>query len=74
MTDPIVQALKAERKRQRLSQQELGERMGRKTYNTVWQWESTTNEPKLSNLREWAAALGLDLTLIPREPEETRDA
>lgn len=69
MTDPTVAALKAERKARGLSLQQLGEILGRKTYQTPWQWESGSNDPSLSNLRQWAAALGYDLALIPREPE-----
>jgi DNA-binding XRE family transcriptional regulator len=65
VADPIIGELRAERKRRRLSQQELGNQLGRATYNTVWQWESGANEPTLGNLRAWAAALGYDLVLAP---------
>jgi hypothetical protein len=71
VVDPIVTALKAERKRRRETLEALGQRMGRQTYNTVWQWESGTNEPRLSNLRAWAAALGYELTLQMAEPNAT---
>ena len=67
MTDPIVAALKAERKRQRLTLQRLGEVLGRRTYQTVWQWENGASDLRLSNLRAWADALGFDLTLTKRE-------
>jgi transcriptional regulator with XRE-family HTH domain len=66
VSDPIVAALKAERKRQGLSLERLGKRMGRHTYQTVWQWESGTHAPTLASLRAWADALGFDLVLAKR--------
>ena len=63
--DPIVVTLRAERERRGLTQQQLGERLGRKTYQSVWQWENGVTSPGLANLREWARALGYDLVLIP---------
>lgn len=58
-------ALIAERHRQGLSQQELGERIGRNTYNTIHQWERGVNEPNLTNFLQWAAGLGLSVALMP---------
>jgi transcriptional regulator with XRE-family HTH domain len=58
-------ALIVERHRQGLSQQQLGERIGRKTYNTIHQWERGVNEPNLTNFLEWAAGLGQSVALIP---------
>lgn len=67
MADPIVEELKAERHRQGVSLQRLGEQLGRKSYQTVWQWESETHDPSLSNLRQWAGVLGYELRLVRRE-------
>lgn len=63
--DPILDALRAERERRGWSQTELGERLGRRSYNTAYNWECGVNEPKLSSLRAWARALGYDVTLTP---------
>jgi transcriptional regulator with XRE-family HTH domain len=68
--DPILDALRAERERRGLSQTELAQMIGRSTYNTPYQWESGINEPTLSSLREWAGALGYDVTLTPHEAAE----
>jgi transcriptional regulator with XRE-family HTH domain len=59
-------ALIAERHRLGLTQRQVGEILGRHSYNTVHQWERGVNEPKLSNLLAWVAALGLTLTLAPQ--------
>lgn len=67
MSAAIVEQLRAERHRQGLTLQQLGERMGRKTYQGPWQWESRTNDPRLSNLDQWADALGYQITLTPKE-------
>jgi transcriptional regulator with XRE-family HTH domain len=61
-THPIVVALAAERQRQGLTLQQLGERLGRKTYQTVWQWENGS-DPRLSSIQEWADALGLEISI-----------
>jgi transcriptional regulator with XRE-family HTH domain len=66
-TDPILAELHAERHRRGLTLQQLGEMLGRHTYQSVWQWERGIVDLRLSNLREWAAALGYDVTLTPRE-------
>lgn len=63
-TNPIPAALRAERQRQGLTLQQLGERMGRASYQTVWQWENGT-DIRLSSLQEWASALGMKVTLGP---------
>lgn len=65
IADPIKAALRAERRRQGLSQTELAVRMGLTTYTNVQQWERGTKDPSLGNLRRWAAALGFDLALVP---------
>lgn len=64
-TAAIRATLRAARKRQGLSQEALGRRIGRATYQTIWQWENGANEPRLDNLREWAWALGYVVTLTP---------
>lgn len=61
--DPILDTLRAERERRGWSQTYLAQRLGRQTYNTPYNWESGVNEPTLSSLREWAGALGYDVTL-----------
>jgi transcriptional regulator with XRE-family HTH domain len=66
-TDPIVDALAAERCRRGLTLLQVGELLGRASYNTVWQWENGKNQPKLANVRAWADVLGYDLALVPRE-------
>lgn len=66
--DPILDALRAERERRGWSQTDLAQRIGRLTYNTAYQWESGINEPTLSSLREWAGALGFDVTLTALVP------
>jgi transcriptional regulator with XRE-family HTH domain len=63
MTDPILAELRAERRRRGWSQTDLGQRLGRRTYQSIYRWESGTNDPTLANLRAWAAALGYELTL-----------
>ena len=65
ISDPIRAALRAERKRQKLSQTAVGQRMGHATYGSVHAWESGAAEPKLSSLHAWAHALGLQLALLP---------
>lgn len=62
-TDPLVAQLRAIRCERGLSLQAIAELMGRASYQSVWQWESGTSEPRVGNLREWAAALGYDLAL-----------
>jgi len=69
--DPILDALRAERERRGWSQTDLAQRIGRSTYQTTYNWESGTNEPTLSSLREWAGVLGYDVTLTPAE--QTQD-
>lgn len=61
--DPIVSSLRAQRRRLGLTQTEVGQRIGRQTYQTIGQWERGLNPPNLRNLRAWATALGCDLTL-----------
>jgi transcriptional regulator with XRE-family HTH domain len=61
----LIGQLKAERKRRGLTLQQLGERIGRSTYQTIWQWENGTS-PTLHNLCQWADALGFDVALVPK--------
>lgn len=73
--DPILDRLKAERERRGWSQQHLAEEIGRSTYQTIFNWESGTNDPTLNHLRHWAAALGyvVTLELLPAEQPEGSD-
>lgn len=67
--DPICAFLKDERKKQGLSLEEVGHRMGRtQGRSTIWQWEKGVNMPSLKNAREWALALGYGIDLRLEEP------
>jgi len=70
MSDPIVKALRAERKRRGWNQTQVGQEMGHSTYQSVWSWENEAMEPKLSSLRAWAKALGFDVVLVPSESRD----
>lgn len=61
--DPITTALMQARQAQKLSLLEVGSRMGRKTAQSVWQWENVTRSPSLINVHQWARALGFKLVL-----------
>ena len=65
-TDPIVDRLRLARKTLKLSQEDVAKLTGRQTYQSVWQWENGV-DLRLSCLRQWAAALGYDLALVPRQ-------
>jgi transcriptional regulator with XRE-family HTH domain len=62
----IQEQLKAERQQRGLTLQQLAEHLGRGTYQTVWQWENGT-DVRLSNLHQWADALGYEIALTPKE-------
>lgn len=62
-TDPLVAQLRAVRLERGLSLQAVAESMGRASYQSVWRWESGASEPRVGNLREWAAALGYEPVL-----------
>ena len=72
--DPVVAALRDERRRQGMTQTDVARAIGRKTYQTVHQWEKGTNPPSIVNARAWANALGLDLTLTRISPPGAGDA
>lgn len=61
--DPIVAALRDERRRQGLSQTTLAQRMGLETYGTISEHERGVNQPGLALLRKWSAALGCSLVV-----------
>jgi transcriptional regulator with XRE-family HTH domain len=65
-SDSIVKTLREERARLGLSLEQVGQSMGRKTYQTVWQLEHETYDPRLSTVRDWADALGFDVVLSRR--------
>lgn len=67
MPDKIIQHLKSKRKSLGLSQTDIANLIGRKTYQTIHQWEKGTNCPNLKNLKDWANALGYDLVLTPKD-------
>lgn len=66
--DPIVAELRAERRRQGLTQTDVARAIGRATYQTVHQWEKGTNHPKIDNVRAWADALGYEIVLTRKRP------
>jgi transcriptional regulator with XRE-family HTH domain len=68
--DPILDALRRERERRGWSQHRLANEIGRATYQTIFNWESGTNEPILGHLRHWAAALGFAIVLEPFPAEQ----
>ena len=63
----LAHTLRAERKRQGRTQKDVAE-LAHTTQATVARWENGEREPYLSNTIRWADALGLDITLIPRNP------
>lgn len=64
--DPLLDRLRAERERRDWSQQRLAEETGYASYQSIFNWESGANQPRLGNLRKWAGALGYDVALSPR--------
>lgn len=72
MSDPIVEALRAERKQRGWTQTDVGRRVGHTSYQSVWSWENEAQEPRLSSLRAWAKALGFDVVLVPSGEREER--
>ncbi|NEA21563.1 helix-turn-helix domain-containing protein [Actinomadura bangladeshensis] len=62
MKHPLVQQLINARYAQDLNQLQVAERMGRWP-STIGAWESGARNPSLASLDEWAAALGLRITL-----------
>jgi len=67
--DGIVAALRAERQRQGLSQGEVARRLSTST-PIVCKWERGTHSPSLHRAVEWAAALGLQVSLSPVTPDQ----
>ncbi|WP_165968915.1 helix-turn-helix transcriptional regulator [Actinomadura sp. KC06] len=67
MRHPLVQQLIKARYAQDLNQAQLAERMGRWP-STVGAWEAGSRIPNMASLDEWAAALGLRITLTPTPP------
>lgn len=60
--DPLIILLRDERRRQRLSQRKLGIKAGFHM-GTISVWELGVQQPRLTDLRAWAEALGRDITL-----------
>ncbi len=61
-TEGVIAELRAARQLQGLTQAELAQRLGRRTYQMVFIWEKGGNIT-LANLQDWAAALGKRLVL-----------
>lgn len=62
---PLAYALRAERKRQGRTQQDVADR-AHTTQAAVARWENGEREPCLGNTIRWAAALGFDIALMPQ--------
>lgn len=60
--DPVLAALIRARHRRRMSRRQVAAAMGRKGEGTIRRWEDGSITPGLSNLHEWARALGLQIT------------
>lgn len=69
--DPVVEALRLERIRQRLSQRLIAERIG-VAQNVICNWECGRSSPMLHNVRRWAESLDLDLRAV--RPLSVKDA
>ena len=67
--DPIVEQLRKIRIEKGWSQQQVARRIGRKSCQTIYQWERV-HSVSLSHLREWADALGFDLVLVKKEDRD----
>jgi transcriptional regulator with XRE-family HTH domain len=68
--DPLAQRLAIVRIEIGLTQEQLAHKMGRENRTTIANWETGRNFPNLASLRQWAAALGHELTLVPTIIEE----
>lgn len=64
----LIEQLRRTRMERGISQPVMGEMAG---YGgpTICHWERGTYDPTLSNLANWAQALGYRLALLPLEPE-----
>lgn len=60
--DPLIILLRDERRRQRLGQEQVGRKAGFH-HNTISVWELGVQQPRLTDLRAWAQALGRDIQL-----------
>lgn len=63
--DPIVRALINERVRRELTGRDVTRAIGG-SQSDISRWERGLSEPSLRRLRQWAASLGYDLTLVQR--------
>jgi transcriptional regulator with XRE-family HTH domain len=68
LTQQIVEALTAERKRRGLLQRDVAERMGCHT-TFVQVFEYIKRDPRLSTVERYAAALGVELEVSIRSKE-----
>jgi transcriptional regulator with XRE-family HTH domain len=59
-----IAQLKAARKLRRLSQGEVGARMGT-SGQAIWKWEAGLNRPSVERLAAWAETVGFDLQMVP---------
>lgn len=63
-TDPVMDAVRARFEKSKLSLDELGLKMGypkESARKSAWQFIHKTNDPRLSMLRKFAAAVGVSL-------------
>ena len=59
--------LKPIRMEQGLSKHTVATRMGLATDHQIANWEAGIHDPRLSSLERWAAALGYELDLHPKD-------
>lgn len=59
---PIVQTLRLERYKRRITAVQLAEMTGYAA-KSICEWETGRNNPKIRQLADWAQALGMKLTI-----------
>jgi len=73
ITDPIVQVIEAQRVRQNLSYQDVADRVGGVTRQTVHgALSGKTRSPGIRVVRRLAHAVGLDITIVALDTERER--
>jgi DNA-binding transcriptional regulator YiaG len=61
---PIVEALRAERLRRRMTGDQLADKMGY-AVALIRRWETGINQPKLRQIEDWGDALGMMISVQP---------
>ncbi len=65
--DPVMDAVRARFEKSQLTLDELGTKMGYPSATarkSAWQFIHKTNDPRLSMLRKFAAAIGVKLSVL----------